>query len=590
MRMAAAALNQKPCAWLQNRSHILEAIAEARAQGVELLCLPELCISGYDCMDAFYAPSVMARSWEMLESLIPETQGLGVTLGLPLLFEGQRYNAIAWVAQGRLEGLAVKQVLAQTAVYYESRWFRPWEPGRIVSYRGYPLGQRVYDYQGWRLGFEICEEAWVQPRAALDTAIAGGAQIILNPSASHFFFDKYHRRRALAQEAALRGVYYLFANQLGNPAGRLIYDGHTLIIDPHHPTRFLEGAYLALEPCTMVSTVMEAAPPITLTRHQQFEKALILGLWDVLRHTKTRGFVVSLSGGLDSSTCAYLVGKMIRLAVSTWGLQGVYQRLDHIPGLDQKTSVEGLTAALLTLAYQKTEHSSQATQQSAECLARALGATYYCFEIDSWVQDIRQTIEACLERTLTWSEDDLALQNLQARARSPSIWLIANVNQQLLLATNNRSECSVGYATMDGDTSGCFSPLAGIDKPFLQAYVAWAAAEEPALRAVLALPPSAELRPESQRDEADLMPYPVLNAIEGYFCADHWITAEELLGPMLKAFPSYSESQLLFWIEKFLRLWTKNQWKRERFAPSFQVDRYGIDPKSDSRYPLFLGD
>src|SRR5205085_3990611 len=132
-------------------------------------------------------------------------------------------------------------------------------------------------------------------------------------------------------------------------------------------------------------------------------------------------------------------------------------------------------------------------------------------------------VSDAIGRKLCWSQDDLALQNIQARVRGPSVWLLANLKNALLLSTSNRSEAAVGYATMDGDTCGGLSPIAGIDKAFLRQWLAWMESYGPhetgalpALHVINALAPTAELRPQDhhQTDEDDLMPYPVLDAIE----------------------------------------------------------------------------
>ena len=143
--------------------------------------------------------------------------------------------------------------------------------------------------------------------------------------------------------------------------------------------------------------------------------------------------------------------------------------------------------------------------------------------VDHFVAEYQSLVEKALGYALTWEKDDLALQNIQARVRAPSVWMIANVTGALLLATSNRSEAAVGYATMDGDTAGGLSPIAGIDKAFIRRWLTWLQVEGPfgvgniaELAQVTAQVPTAELRPAdcAQTDEGDLMPYDLLDAIE----------------------------------------------------------------------------
>jgi NAD+ synthase (glutamine-hydrolysing) len=198
---------------------------------------------------------------------------------------------------------------------------------------------------------------------------------------------------------------------------------------------------------------------------------------------------------------------------------------------------------------------------------------------------------------LTWEQDDLALQNIQARARAPGIWMLANLRGALLLSTSNRSEAAVGYATMDGDTSGGLSPIAGIDKAFLRRWLVWMEQQGPdgigpvpALAPINVQQPTAELRPQeaSQTDEADLMPYDVLDAIERAAIRDKHMPLD-VFHLMEVEFPQYSREQLGFWVERFFGLWTRNQWKRERYAPSFHLDDENLDPKTWCRFPILSG-
>jgi NAD+ synthase (glutamine-hydrolysing) len=199
---------------------------------------------------------------------------------------------------------------------------------------------------------------------------------------------------------------------------------------------------------------------------------------------------------------------------------------------------------------------------------------------------------------LSWKEHDLARQNVQARVRAPSVWLLANLRRALLLTTSNRSEAAVGYTTMDGDSSGGLSPLGGIDKAYLREWLQWLEKSGPEgmknfknLRLVNVQAPTAELRPlaAKQTDEGDLMPYAVLDLIERAAIRDKLLPLEvyERLLPELKS--RYSPRQLAGWIERFFVLWSRNQWKRERYAPSFHLDDENLDPKTWCRFPILSG-
>ena len=192
----------------------------------------------------------------------------------------------------------------------------------------------------------------------------------------------------------------------------------------------------------------------------------------------------------------------------------------------------------------------------------------------------------------------MALQNIQARARGPSVWMFANILGALLLTTSNRSEAAVGYATMDGDTCGGLMPIGGIDKAFLRHWLRHVEAvgigelgPMPILSLITAQQPTAELRPaeKSQTDESDLMPYPILDAIERAAIRDKKMPLEVF--HLIKATfdTHYPDATLGMWVERFYKLWCQNQWKRERYAPSFHLDDENLDPKTWCRFPILSG-
>jgi NAD+ synthase (glutamine-hydrolysing) len=644
LRVAAATLNQTPLDWDGNRAHIISAIEAARAQGVSVLCLPELCISGYGCEDAFLAPGTQAMALQVLEELLPYARGLVVSLGLPLFHNKALYNACALIADGVLLGFVAKRALSGDGIHYEPRWFKPWPAGArtTISLFGQqlPLGDIFFDCSGVRIGFEICEDAWVAQRRGAELALTG-VDLILNPSASHFAFGKQEVRRRLVLEGSRAfGVSYVYANLLGNEAGRAIYDGDALIatagkvIAQAQRFSFADHALISAVIDVDLTRVQHASlsssqprvlsapgecvhsdfafPAITgfdpnagvaewerspALKEEEFARAIALGLFDYCRKSRSRGFVVSLSGGADSAAVACLVALMVRFSVRELGLDGFAEKFAHVEGLSRLISERELVGALLTTAYQATRNSSDVTRKAAAAVARALGATHLEFDVEALVAGYVSSVEAALGRKLEWQRDDLALQNIQARVRAPSVWLLANLNSALLLSTSNRSEAAVGYATMDGDTAGGLSPIAGIDKAFLRRFLVWLEktgphelSPIPELEAVNVQAPTAELRPPSatQTDEADLMPYEVLDAIERAAIRDKR-SPREVLTLITAQFSQFTKDELWLWLDRFFRLWSRNQWKRERYAPSFHVDDESLDPKTWCRFPILSG-
>lgn len=661
LRVGAAALNQTPLDWEGNLARIADAIAAARRDHVSLLCLPELAITGYGCEDAFGAPHVAAQALALLEALAPSTTGMVVAVGIPVYLQKALYNCAALLVDGAVVGFAGKRFLAGDGIHYEPRWFKPWPAGErdrlpLGDGREVPIGDLVFEIGGIGIGFEICEDAWVANRPGAELA-QRGADLILNLSASHFAFGKFSvRQQFVTQGSRAFGVGYLYANLIGNEAGRVVYDGGCMIASSG--TLVATGPRLSFRPMELTAATLDIAgirrdearrtsstprhdlddhvvtmpfswpaaapetalpPPdpssatswehSTTPKHEEFTRAVALGLWDYLRKSRAAGYVVSLSGGADSATCALLVRDALALALGDLGPAAAAAAVAHAPQLANALARSDLAAAChaaLICAYQATANSGDVTRQAARALAGAAGATYHEFDVENLVSEYRTMIETALGRTLSWEQDDLALQNIQARVRAPSVWLLANLAGAILITTSNRSEAAVGYATMDGDMAGGLAPIGGIDKSYLRDYLRWREIHEPlGLAAVPALAhvnrqaPTAELRPRdaspdgtqapSQTDEADLMPYDLLEAIEDLAIRDKYAPREilELLTPRFEA--TYAPAQLAAWIARFFTLWCRNQWKRERMAPSFHLDDRNVDPRSWCRFPILSG-
>jgi NAD+ synthase (glutamine-hydrolysing) len=292
-----------------------------------------------------------------------------------------------------------------------------------------------------------------------------------------------------------------------------------------------------------------------------------------------------LSGGADSATCAILVSEMVKKASNQFSKPELEQKLGF--KLNGNSSKEWVNQILIC-AYQGTENSGDVTRNAAKSVAEEIGAQFYSWEIDEMVKGFTSITENIVGRPLDWNSDDLVLQNIQARTRAPGIWMLANFNNFLLLTTSNRSEGDVGYCTMDGDTAGSLAPIAGVSKNFIRKWLIWAknTLGYSSLEYIINQAPSAELRPKEnkQTDETDLMPYDLLEAIEIQMILERK-SPEETLQNLLKIRqenPEYIRKE----IEKFIGMWKRSQWKRERMAPSFHLDKFNIDPKSGGRFPI----
>ncbi len=644
IKAGAAVLNQTPLDWIGNRRRILAAIETARERGVSLLCLPELCVTGYGCEDAFHSANTVEMAAQSLAAMLPATRGMIVSFGLPVLYQNGLFNCACLAVDGSVVGFVAKRFLAGDGIHYEPRWFKPWPQGmrREVPVNGLtvPMGDLLFDCGGLRIGFEICEDAWVANRPGAALALKG-VDFILNPSASHFAFGKLEVRKRFALEGSRAfGASYLYANLLGNESGRAIYDGGALIavagklaaagprfsfeetlvtsaVVDVAATRMNQARTASFQPRMSTQDDSTVSVPFkfdspaleaveinipdwetgAFVKEEEFARAEALALFDYLRKSRSHGFVVSLSGGADSAATASLVHLMVAFGLRELGAEKFGARLSCLFKTIPDGDAKAITAKLLTTAYQSCDNSGSVTRDAARAVAESLGACHYEWDVGQIVRDYVEIIGRATGTKFNWKEHDIPLQNIQARARSPGIWLLANFKNALLLATSNRSEAAVGYATMDGDTSGGLSPLAGIDKAWLRQWLRWLETTGPsglypiaALALVNRQAPTAELRPPDckQTDEDDLMPYDVLDAIERAAIRDRR-SPVEVFEILLLQFPRHDPNQLNMWVARFFKLWCRNQWKRERYAPSFHLDDENLDPKTWCRFPILSG-
>ncbi|WP_035806198.1 NAD(+) synthase [Lunatimonas lonarensis] len=600
IKLGGATVNQTPLDWEGNFNNLVSAIHDAKKEKVHLLCFPELSMTGYGSEDLFLSYWYPKKALAYVQKLLPFTQGMVVCVGLPLRVGQLVYNCVAVLEDKEVKGFVAKQFLAIDGVHYEARWFTPWRAGEVVSFDFFgqevPLGDLIFEVEGVTFGFEICEDAWRGDSRPGFRLKDRGVDLILNPSASHFAMGKSRQREILVTESSASfGLTYFYVNLLGNESGRMIFDGEILLAQ--------EGFLLVKNPLLSYasyqlvtfeySTAKSRKEEVSTdhNKNEEFAKAVSLALFDYLRKSRSKGFVLSLSGGADSSSIAVLVAEMVRRGIQELGMEQFLSKL-HIGGQENSYKDSNqVVARLLTVAYQGTENSSEATFQSALQLADSIGAEFFHWSISEEVASYTQKIEKALGRKLSWETDDLALQNIQARARSPIIWMLANLKNALLLTTSNRSEGDVGYATMDGDTSGSISPIAAVDKAFILQWLRWAqhTLGYEGLRGVNSLQPSAELRPleNKQTDEEDLMPYDVIVAIERLAIRDRRSPADVYL--ILRDELDLDPGRLKEYIQKFFRLWSRNQWKRERLAPSFHLDEFNVDPKTWYRFPILSG-
>jgi NAD+ synthase (glutamine-hydrolysing) len=477
MRIAIAQINPTVGDLAGNRRLIEESAAKAAAAGAQLVVFSELALTGYPPMDLLERRGFVEDQLRELGALAPASQRIAIAVGavLPSERRGGKSlaNAAVLFANGARVATQAKTLLPTYDVFDENRYFAPATARTPVS-----LG-------GVSLGLTICEDGWVEP-IAYDVDPTGdlarqGAGLILNLSASPWHVGKPQLRRDLFGALAKRhGVPIAFSNQVGGN-DELIFDGGSFFVDAQGRIR---ASLPLFEPALEVIDVDDLPAPLASIAEPagaaQLEAGLVLGIRDYFRKQQLPpGAVIGLSGGVDSAVTAHL-------AVQALGADRVLGVL--MPG----------------------PFSSQHSVADALALARHLGIETRTVDINPIYQrylDVFADVFGARENY------GLAQQNVQSRIRGATLMAISNAENRLVLATGNKSELSIGYCTLYGDTVGGLAVLGDVYKRDVYALAQHANRNgERIPLSTIEKPPSAELAPD-QRDEDDLPPYAILDAV-----------------------------------------------------------------------------
>jgi NAD+ synthetase len=490
VRVALAQLNPTVGDLPGNRALAEDAARKAEAGGADLVLLPELALTGYPPMDLLERRGFVRDQLRELDRLAAASERIPIVIGAVLPVEatdgtqGLR-NCAVLLRGGRRAAVQAKTLLPTYDVFDENRHFAPARTREIV-----PAGNGLP-----ALGLTVCEDVWSEKLGysvdPLGELAAAGAQLALNVSASPFHVGKAQERREMvAALAARHGVPVCFCNQVGGN-DELIFDGASFVIDARGR---VIAALPAFEPALQIVDLATPASvePVSPSHAEELEAALVLGIRDYFRKQNLPpGAVIALSGGIDSAVTAHL-------AVEALGRESVVGIA--MPG----------------------PYSSEHSLVDAVALGRNLG-------IDVRTLDIRPIYDAYLAsfRALFGADDDYGLtqQNIQSRIRGALLMAVSNRENRLVLATGNKSELSVGYCTLYGDTVGGLAVLGDVYKGEVYAIARHANRSGERIPAsTIDKPPSAELAPD-QLDQDDLPPYEILDdvlrqAIEGGHGAD----------------------------------------------------------------------
>jgi NAD+ synthase (glutamine-hydrolysing) len=518
MKLALAQINTTVGDLEGNRSLILARLEEAREAGADLVLFPELAVTGYPPEDLLLRPGFVRAARRSLQEIAAATKGISALVGTPH-FDGDLFNACAVCAEGEVKAIYHKRFLPNYGVFDEERYFAS---GRdLVLLR---LGEAL-------VGVTVCEDMWQPGPPATDLALAG-AQLLVNLSASPFHVGKDREREEMFQQRARdTSSFVAFVNAVGGQ-DELVFDGHSVVLDDEgevlarapgfeetllvvdvDPTaaigrRLSETRRRALAreatfPQPEVVELQAKAPSNSLLQGEtapliddleQMRLALELGLRDYVDKNGFREIVVGLSGGIDSALTAAL-------------------------------AVEALGAERVHGVSMPSRFSSDETRTDARRLGENLGIDFR--EIP--IEEIVAAFDQALAPSFGERPHDLTEENLQARARGVLLMALSNKFGWLVVATGNKSELSVGYATLYGDMAGGFALLKDVFKTDvfrLAKHLNERAEGELIPQSIIARAPSAELR-DNQLDQDSLPPYPELDRVlEAYVELDR--SREEL--------------------------------------------------------------
>ena len=535
LKIALAQMNQRVGDLEGNAAAMLEM--RRRAKGADLLLCPELQLIGYPPEDLVLKPEFVRRAHECTDELVAATiePGPAMLIGTITQEAGLLYNTMLLADGGRVVGRTFKHELPNYGTFDEKRIFAP---GPLPS----PI-----EWRGIKLGIPICEDMWLEPVCAHLAEL--GAAFFLVPHGSPFELDKIDIRERLARaRTTSTGLPLVFLNRVGGQ-DEIVFDGSSFVMHP-------DGEIVLQMPDWVESFIMtewvrqpDGWKCETRERHaldaypEDIYRAMMLGLHDYVERNGFKGVILGLSGGIDSALSAAI-------------------------------AVDALGASRVSCVMLPSKYTSEESLEDARECARLLGCRHDVISIAPGVEALDEMLPQ-----LT----GLAAENVQARLRMVALMALSNAGGQMVLTTGNKSEMSVGYATLYGDMAGGYSVLKDAYKTTVFALSRWRNENKPETglgpggpvmpERVITKPPTAELSP-GQKDEDSLPPYSVLDRIlEGL------VDNEMSVGEVANA--TGEDVRLVADIESKL---LKAEYKRRQAPPGVKIGSRNFG--RDRRYPI----
>ncbi len=564
VQIAVAQMNSVVGNIAGNAEKIRHFIGQAKQQGAQIVVFPEMALTGYPPEDLIFLKDFQEEVKEATERLAEDVGGITAIVGT-LGMDGDLFNSAVLMGNGKILGGYQKVFLPNYGVFDEDRYFRP---GKEIP---------CFRFPGFSLGITICEDIWYSagPLAAQADA---GCEVAVNLSASPFSMGKAHwREQMLSTRARDEEVFLIFCNLVGGQ-DELVFDGRSAVFAPDgrilaRAPAFSEALFVLTLDTEEVSRIRTAEPrkrkqpvmtpalpvkeipiraefaegylsePPPMASHPSAQKevyeALVLGTRDYVKKNGFEKVLVGLSGGVDSSLVA-------TIAVDALG----------------KDSVVGV--------FLPSAHTSPQSYEDVEQLVHNLSIVLWKFPITQLNEAFLQTLSEAFHGTTP----GVAEENIQARIRGTLLMALSNKFGWLVLTTGNKSELSLGYATLYGDTAGGFAVIKDVPKTLVYQLAQYRNSLSPVIPAsILSKPPSAELRP-NQKDEDDLpAPYAVLDPILKDYVEENFSVAEI-------AKKGYATEL----VKKIARRVDRNEYKRRQSPIGIKITPRAFG--KDRRFPI----
>ena len=566
LRIALAQINTTVGDLDGNRQKIIENLNRAENKNCDLLVFPELTVCGYPPEDLLLRKQFVRDQKAVLEHITKDVKNTACLIGFVDSYKNSLYNSAAFIQHGKLLAVYHKIKLPNYSVFDEERYFTAGKKPLIIH------------TEFTKIGVSICEDIWVKNGVTESSAFCGGAEILINISASPYHAEKGKERQQIMQTRAVSTFsFVVYCNLIGGQ-DELIFDGRSLVVSPTGKVlatgqKFVEdflvvdldtaivknirasGEYLSMKKKCAFKDFNSAQLPISTrpsnplpdmrsiqscSKEEEIYKALVLGLHDYIFKNGFAKVTFGLSGGIDSALVA-------TIAVDALGKENVIA------------------------VSMPSRYSSRGSVDDAEVLAKNLDIQFMVLPIE----EVFKVYLDILKGPFAGTQPDIAEENIQARIRGNLVMALSNKFGWMVLPTGNKSEVSVGYATIYGDMAGGFAPLKDVTKIMvykLCEYRNKLAGYDLIPKAIVEKPPSAELRPD-QKDEDSLPPYEILDAILEYY-------VEFELGVKEIAKKGFDEETVRF----VARLVDLSEYKRRQAAPGVKITPRAFG--KDRRMPI----